>query len=727
MSSSKRIRIRAPRHVLSTKANDIETGWPVLSNAIDVIYERRESTLSFEELYRVVYELVLRKYGRELRERIQETLLERIEAAAKTEIPSTSQPVEFVDEMYALWQRHHCCLKAVGDIAVYMDYSFGHDQGDDVYSYGSGLMRELVLAPVAARIVRYMLDELNLARESGVTAMNMQTYLRAAALVNSLWHCDSEPNTSFETQLLEDIRTYYSSWRGKHADDPMQYIKETDKMLKTEVELLQKLGYNDATIKTCRMRMIEVLVSENIGFILPTCLQECIDSGDEETLDLLLSLCSTANDGSQLLLALSGCVEKEGMSIPEVSASKRRADAAVAWVKALAQLREKYMDAFKKYTDANGRYLKTISDALATVLSNQPTKAVEYLVTSIDSVLRSNSTLDNGLRDFVQHCISFFILMRDKDLFELSYRQQLSKRLLQRKSPLHLEQWMAGKMTQEVGIHYTSNLEGMLRDIKLSQGYSAKFSAPAAAADAAYQMDVLTPTFWPFQQVETLAQDITLPDELAAAKSSYEDLYFSQHSGRRLKWAYHLGSVEIGHQFARSYHDLTMSTYAATIFLLFRNYAELTTEQIQDLTAIPDPELQRQLISLAVAPRTRILTKTPASRTIAPSDRFTVNASFTAPTTKVRVATVVAKPEQATALPATVADSRVQAISAAVVRQLKVQRTMRHAELQEATARMLQQHFGLSTSMFKRAIQSLLDKEYMQRDAHSPDRYHYLA
>ncbi|AAS53869.2 AFR498Wp [Eremothecium gossypii ATCC 10895] len=727
MSSSKRIRIRAPGHVLNPKANDIETGWPVLANAIDMIYERRESTLSFEELYRLVYDLVLRKFGRELRTRILDTLQHKIWSAAKTEIPCTAQAAEFVDEMYALWERQHSCLNAVWGVTMYIDSSAGHSHGNDIYSVALMKMQNLILAPVLPRIVRYMLDELNRARESGVQAVNMQTYLRAAALARSLWLPELGPSSDLTKQLLEDTHTFYSSWRKKHADNPMRYIMEVDTVLKTEVELLRELGYTDATIKTCRTMVIEVLVSENIGFILPICLQECIDAGDEENLDLLLSLCTTDQDASQFLVALSECVEKEGMAIPDVSVSKRKADAAVAWVKALTKLRTKYTSPFKKYTDSNGCYLKTIGDALAALLSNQPAKTVDYLVMSIDSVLRSNTTLEEEQQELLERCISFFILMRDKDLFELSYRQQLSKRLLQRKSPFHLEQWMVGKMTQEVGIHYTSNLEGMLRDVKLSQGYSAKFSAPAAAAGAAYQMDVLTPTFWPFQQVETLAQDITLPDELAAARSSYEGLYVSQHSGRRLKWAYHLGSVEIGHQFGQSYHELTMSTYAATIFLLFRDYAELTTEQIQDLTAIPDAELQRQLISLAVAPRTRILTKTPPSRTIAPSDHFAVNTAFTAPTTKVRVATVVVKSEQAAALPDVLAASRVQAISAAVVRQLKTERTMAHTELQDAAVRALQRHFAVSTSMFKRAIQSLLEKEYIQRDAHSPDRYHYLA
>lgn len=40
-----------------------QQSWALLSNAIELIYQKQASTLSYEELYRNAYYLILHKYG----------------------------------------------------------------------------------------------------------------------------------------------------------------------------------------------------------------------------------------------------------------------------------------------------------------------------------------------------------------------------------------------------------------------------------------------------------------------------------------------------------------------------------------------------------------------------------------------------------------------------------------------------------------------------------------
>lgn len=50
----------------------------VLRNAIDKIFERQASSLSFEELYRNAYTLVINKHGRDLYKEITESVKRNI-------------------------------------------------------------------------------------------------------------------------------------------------------------------------------------------------------------------------------------------------------------------------------------------------------------------------------------------------------------------------------------------------------------------------------------------------------------------------------------------------------------------------------------------------------------------------------------------------------------------------------------------------------------------------
>ena len=77
-------------------------------------------------------------------------------------------------------------------------------------------------------------------------------------------------------------------------------------------------------------------------------------------------------------------------------------------------------------------------------------------------------------------------------------------------------------------------------------------------------------------------------------------------------------------------HDLNVSTYGMIILLLFNELGadeRLTFEEIQAQTNIPPSDLIRNLQSLAVAPKTRILIKEPMSKDVKPTDRFSFNES----------------------------------------------------------------------------------------------------
>ena len=90
-------------HVPMDRAVAAQT-WEALANAIDEIYNRNASQLSFEELYRNAYNLVLHKHGTLLYEGVSEKLVSHLLKTVDriSETPESS----LLEEMASTWNEH---------------------------------------------------------------------------------------------------------------------------------------------------------------------------------------------------------------------------------------------------------------------------------------------------------------------------------------------------------------------------------------------------------------------------------------------------------------------------------------------------------------------------------------------------------------------------------------------------------------------------------------------
>ena len=97
--------------------------WDILANAIDEIYNRNASQLSFEELYRNAYNLVLHKHGTLLYDGVSEKLSSHLLATVErlAEIPDPS----LLEEMASTWSEHQvrlllCCTNCCTKVQNFM-------------------------------------------------------------------------------------------------------------------------------------------------------------------------------------------------------------------------------------------------------------------------------------------------------------------------------------------------------------------------------------------------------------------------------------------------------------------------------------------------------------------------------------------------------------------------------------------------------------------------------
>lgn len=141
------------------------------------------------------------------------------------------------------------------------------------------------------------------------------------------------------------------------------------------------------------------------------------------------------------------------------------------------ELKDKY-DIFLSRSFFNDKeFLKMIGKDFEYFL-NLNQKSPEYLSLFIDDKLKKGvkGMSDQDIELVLDKTMVLFRFIQDKDIFERYYKQHLAKRLLLNKSSSDdLEKSMISKLKTECGCQFTSKLEGMFKDISLSNTVNEEF------------------------------------------------------------------------------------------------------------------------------------------------------------------------------------------------------------------------------------------------------------
>mmetsp|Transcript_10616 Transcript_10616/g.21903 ORF Transcript_10616/g.21903 Transcript_10616/m.21903 type:complete len:166 (+) Transcript_10616:916-1413(+) len=114
-------------------------------------------------------------------------------------------------------------------------------------------------------------------------------------------------------------------------------------------------------------------------------------------------------------------------------------------------------------------------------------------------------------------------------------------------------------------------------------------------------------------------------------------------------------------------------------------------------------------------------------KNVGPHDRFFFNASFTSNQRRIRITNITMKEtaEERTKTHEAVSKDRLYLIDAAVVRIMKARKTIDHRGLMGEV--MTQLKFPASSTDVKKRVESLIEREYMERVEGDRSRYNYLA
>jgi len=402
----------------------------------------------------------------------------------------------------------------------------------------------------------------------------------------------------------------------------------------------------------------------------------------------------------------------------------------VAYVEKLLALRDKYSRIIDEAFSEDKQFYNTLNQAFEHFV-NLNQRSPEYISLFVDESMRKGmrSTSEDEVEKTLDKVVMLFRYLQEKDVFEKYYKQHLAKRLLGGRSVSDdVERQMIAKLKHECGYQFTSKLEGMFMDMKMSSDMQENFRQVTNGSKVEgieLAVHVLTTGFWPTQT----ATNCELPPQLLQCCEAFKQHYLRLHSGRRLQWQTNIGSADLKATFNARKHEINVSTHQMCVLLLFNSADKLSYGEIFEMTKIPVSDLKRALQSLACG-KYRILLKEPKGRDVDETDSFHCNAEFTSKQLRFKVGTISAVRETEAEKQETrhkVDEDRKPQIEAAIVRTMKSRKAMEHNALIAEVTQQLIARFMPHPNVIKKRIESLIEREFLERDKANMRLYRYLA
>uniref|UniRef100_A0A7N2N0W8 Cullin-4 n=1 Tax=Quercus lobata TaxID=97700 RepID=A0A7N2N0W8_QUELO len=530
---------------------------------------------------------------------------------------------------------------------------------------------------------------------------------------------------SFEKPFLECTSEFYAAEGMKfmQQSDVPDYLKHVETRLHEEHE--RCVLYLDACTRKPLIATAEKqLLERHISAILDKGFMMLMDGHRIEDLQRMYSLFSRVNALESLRQALSSYIRRTGQGI--VMDEEKDKDMVSSLLEFKASLDTIWEESYSK----NDAFCNTIKDAFEHLINLRQNRPAELIAKFLDEKLRAGNkgTSEEELEGTLDKVLVLFRFIQGKDVFEAFYKKDLAKRLLLGKSAsIDAEKSMISKLKTECGSQFTNKLEGMFKDIELSKEINESFKQSSQArtklpSGIELSVHVLTTGYWPTYP----PMDVRLPHELNVYQDIFKEFYLSKYSGRRLMWQNSLGHCVLKAEFPKGKKELAVSLFQTVVLMLFNDAERLSFQDIRDSTGIEDKELRRTLQSLACG-KVRVLQKMPKGRDVEDDDSFVFNDVFTAPLYRIKVNAIQMKEtvEENTSTTERVFQDRQYQVDAAIVRIMKTRKVLSHTLL--ITELFQQLKFPIKPADLKKRIESLIDREYLERDKNNPQIYNYLA
>ncbi|XP_068596334.1 cullin-4B [Brachionichthys hirsutus] len=721
--SAKKLVIKNFKEKPKLPENYTEETWQKLKEAVEAIQNSTSINYNLEELYQAVENLCSHKISAKLYKQLRAVCEDHIKAQIDQFREDALDSVLFLKKIDKCWQDHCRQMIMIRSIFLFLDrtYVLQNSMLPSIWDMGLELFRFYIISDLKVQSKTIDGILLFIEKERHGEAIDRSLLRSLLSMLSDLQIYQD----SFEQRFLVETNRLYAAegQRLMQEREVPEYLHHVNKRLEEEADRV--ITYLDQSTQKPLIATVEKqLLGEHLTATLQKGLTHLLDENRIQELSLLYQLFSRVRGGVQVLLQHWIEYIKAFGSTIVINPEKDK-----TMVQELLDFKDKVDHIIDICFMKNEKFVNAMKEAFETFINKRPNKPAELIAKHVDSKLRAGNkeATDEELEKMLDKIMIIFRFIYGKDVFEAFYKKDLAKRLLVGKSAsVDAEKSMLSKLKHECGAAFTSKLEGMFKDMELSKDIMVQFKqymqCQNIPGNIELTVNILTMGYWPTY----IPMEVHLPAEMVRLQEIFKTFYLGKHSGRKLQWQSTLGHCVLKAEFKEGRKELQVSLFQTLVLLMFNEGEDFTLEEIKVATGIEDSELRRTLQSLACG-KARVLTKIPKSKDVEDGDRFSCNDDFKHKLFRIKINQIQMKEtvEEQVSTTERVFQDRQYQIDAAIVRIMKMRKTLSHNLLMSEVYNQLK--FPVKPADLKKRIESLIDRDYMERDKENPNQYNYVA
>ncbi|PIK50449.1 putative cullin-1 [Apostichopus japonicus] len=764
------------------KLTSLDQIWDDLKMGIDHVYSRQEMARKrYMELYTHVYDYCTNVdqlatarlsnakkkgiqsqvgahfVGMELYKRLREYLQDYLVNLRQD--GSDLMDEEVLKYYTQQWEDYQFSSKVLDGVCAYLNRHWVRRECDEgrkgiyeIYSLALVTWRDHLFKPLNKQVTNAVLKLIE--RERNGETINTRLVSGVIKCYVELGLNEDEPiskgptlsvyKESFEDRFLAETDRFYTyeSTEFLNQNPVTEYMKKAETRLLEEMRRVQ-VYLHESTHEQLAKRCEKVLIEKHLD-VFHAEFQNLLESDKNEDLARMYKLVSRIVNGlGELMTLLETHICNQGLAAIEKCGDSAINDPKL-YVQTILDVHKKYnalvLTAFNNDTGfvasldkACGRFIN--SNAI-TKMANSSSKSPELLAKYCDSLLKKSSKNpeEAELEDTLNQVMVVFKYIDDKDVFQKFYSKMLAKRLVQHNSASDdAEASMISKLKvsnksecKRVALNTPPSSRKMFQDIGVSKDLNEQFKQHLSSSeplDIDFSIQVLCSGSWPFTQGCTF----NLPSELERSFQRFTTFYASQHSGRKLMWAFHMSRGELVTNCFKNRYTLQASTFQMAVMLQFNLETSYTIQQLHDNTQIK-MDLLQQVIQILLKCKLLECDDGTADE-IKPTTEVKLFLAYKNKKLRVNI-NVPMKAEQKQEQETThkhIEEDRKLLIQAAIVRIMKMRKRQKHQQLLTEVLAQLSSRFKPRVPVIKKCIDILIEKEYLERVDNEKDTYSYLA
>ncbi|KAK2719989.1 cullin-2-like [Artemia franciscana] len=657
-----------------------------------------------------------------------------------------NQGIDFLNKLYTYLNSQH--IKKSKHIQN-PDLLYGtlpHDSGDQMKELGE-LGLELwvkdMIEPLQSSLVTLLLDGVKNDRTDIITDQKevgiMKTVISSFVVAGQ--HRTREPlklyQDVFEEPYLKSTGDHYRQEANDqiHKTPVSQYMEKVLQRREEEKTRCWKFLHESSYAKVSN-EIEQRMVADHLTYLQST-LATMVSEETVKDLANAYQVLKTVQGGlNELVKLVEEHIKKMGREATQ-NVDFDQPNAPITFVEAVLEIHNTYANMISSYFHNDQHFTSALGRASASVVNakhknRNVSRSAELLAKYCDTMLRKSArgTSDSDIDDKLAESVTVFKYLDDKDLFQRHYAKLLAKRLIyQSSASMDAEEAMINRFKQACGYEFTNKLHRLYTDQAVSTDLQERFMDSMSKQGVTFGhnvvFNIMQQGAWPFSS--TPVTPFILPQPLEKSVSEYEAFYRRTFNGRKLTWMYQHSLVDVRLTYLKRSYIATVFAFQYGILSQFETADEAKCSQLQEATNLNDDQFARNLYGLLE--QKILLSDKSDLKDLSGETVVRVNLSFASKKNrfKVPIAQTRESQTQETEEAKNVDEDRKNFLQAAIVRIMKSRKSLKHNALVQEVVTQARSRFAPNVQLIKRAIEGLIEKEYIQRSTNNPDEYNYIA